>query len=348
MNDKEMTERYIYDVVKRVPQNMREEIEMELWALIEDMCAQEELSVEEALQKLGDPAEFAKRYRDHDNYLIGPDYYDQYLWVLKLSVFCVGISAVVSAIVQGLTQSDTIVHFFTRLFEEFFINLFGGTLSILGLITIIFAVMEYYKVAVQVKPGKNWSVKELSKNTTSVNSWTPRLLPAIPDKRAVISRGDCVITIIFIIIFSALLLFAPQIFGAFHYENGRLTSISCIFNIPEWGRIVPLFVFSLFVGLIDEMIRLVIGYYCKFVMYSNLICNTIQIVASVVLLKWLPIWNPDFAKEISAAFGIAKFSRGDLLAYWGSGVFSNVMLFIIVLICLVEIGVTVYKTLRYE
>lgn len=348
MNDKEMTKRYIYDVVKRVPQNMREEIEMELQALIEDMCAQEELSVEEALQKLGDPAEFAKRYRDHDSYLIGPDYYDQYLWVLKLSVVCVGISAVVSAIVQALTQSDTIVHFFTTLFEEFFINLFGGVLSILGLITIIFAVMEYYKVTLQVKPGKNWSVKELSKNTASVNSWTPRLLPAIPDKRAVISRGDCVFTIIFIIIFSALLLFAPQLFGAFRYENGRLTSIACIFNIQEWGRIVPLFVFSLFIGLIDEIIRLVIGYYCKFVMYSNLACNAIQIAAAVVLLKCLPLWNPDFAKEISAAAGIAEFSRGDLLAHWGSGIFSNVMLFIIILISLAEIGVTVYRTLRYE
>ena len=71
MNDKEMAKRYIYEVVKRVPQDMREEIEMELQALIEDMCSQEELSVEEALQKLGDPAKFAKRYRDHDNYLIG-------------------------------------------------------------------------------------------------------------------------------------------------------------------------------------------------------------------------------------------------------------------------------------
>ena len=348
MNDKEMAKRYIYEVAKRVPQDMREEIEMELQALIEDMCSQEELSVEEALQKLGDPAKFAKRYRDHDNYLIGPDYYDQYCWVLKLSIICVGISAVVSAVVQALTQSDTIVHFFTGLFEEFFINLFGGSLSILGLITIIFAVMEYYKVTVQVKPGKNWSVRELSKNTASVKSWTPRLLPAIPDKRAVISRGDCVFTIIFIIIFSALLLFAPQLFGAFHYENGRLTSIACIFNLPEWGRIVPLFVFSLFVGLIDEIIRLVIGYYCRFVMYGNLICNVFQIAAAVVLLKCLPIWNPDFAREIQTASGIAEFSRGDLLAYWGSGIFSNVMLLIIVLISLAEIGVTVYKTLRYE
>ena len=83
-------------------------------------------------------------------------------------------------------------------------------------------------------------------------------------------------------------------------------------------------------------------------MYGNLICNVFQIAAAVVLLKCLPIWNPDFAREIQTASGIAEFSRGDLLAYWGSGIFSNVMLLIIVLISLAEIGVTVYKTLRYE
>jgi len=53
MNDQEMVNRYLYEVVKRVPQDSREEIRMELQALIEDMCSAEQLSAEEALQKLG-------------------------------------------------------------------------------------------------------------------------------------------------------------------------------------------------------------------------------------------------------------------------------------------------------
>lgn len=341
-------DRYIYDVVRRVPQDSREEIRLELQSLIEDMCMEPESSMEQVLQKLGDPAEFAKRFRDHGSYLIGPDYYDHYLWVMKLALLGVGISALLSALILGISKSDNPVHFFVVFFQDFFTTLISGALSVMGIVTLIFAVMEYQKVKLQKKPEKTWSVKELSKNKASVNTWTPGLLPAIPDKRAVISRGDSVVSIIFIIILSALLLFTPQIFGAFHYENGQLTSIACIFNLGEWRRIMPLFLFTLFVGLIDEIIRLVIGYYCKPVMYTSMICNALQIIFAVLLLKCSPLWNPDFAKEVADMAGVRAFSRGDLLHYWGTDFFSNLLLTIICLLSLLEIAVAVYKTLKYS
>lgn len=356
LTEQEMMERYIYDVVRRVPQDSREEIRMELQSLIEDMCMElksstelnEDSLMEQVLQKLGDPAEFAKRFRDHGSYLIGPDYYDHYLWVMKLALLGTGISALVSAVILGVTEADNIVTFFVSFFSEFFATLISGAFSVMGIVTLIFAVMEYQKVKLQMKPEKKWTVKELSKNKASVNTWTPKLLPAIPDKRAVISRGDSVVSIIFIIVLSALLLFTPQIFGAFHYENGQLTSIACIFNLEEWRRIMPLFLFTLFVGLIEEIIRLVIGYYCKLVMYVSVICNVLQIIFAVLLLKCLPFWNPDFAEEVMKAFRVQTFSRGDILYYWGSNFFSNLILIIICLISLLEIGVAVYKTLRYS
>ena len=361
LTEQEMMERYIYDVVRRVPQDSREEIRMELQGLIEDMStelrssvelessAQAENSImEQVLQKLGDPAEFAKRFRDHGNYLIGPDYYDHYFWVMKIALFAVGISALVSAVVLGITKSNDVINFFVSFFGEFFSTLINGAFSVMGIVTLIFAVMEYQKVKIQKGPEKKWSVEELSKNKASVNTWTPGLLPAIPDKRAVISRGDSVFSIIFIIVLSALLLFTPQIFGAFHYENGQLISIACIFNLEEWRRIMPLFLFTLFVGLIEEIIRLVIGYYCKPVMYISGICNTLQIIFAVLLLKCLPLWNPHFAEEVMASTGIQAFSRGDILNYWGTDFFSNLILIIICLISLLEIAVAVYKSLKYS
>ncbi len=39
MNDQEMIKRYIYEVVKRTPQESRDDLRLELSALIEDMCA---------------------------------------------------------------------------------------------------------------------------------------------------------------------------------------------------------------------------------------------------------------------------------------------------------------------
>lgn len=348
MNEQEMIERYIYDVVKRVPQDSREEIRMELQSLIDDMCEQEDSSVEEVLQKLGEPAKFARRYRDEGSYLIGPDYYDDYVWIVKIALFGIVISALVSAIVNGIMNSGDVIYFFVEFFEEFFSTLINGSFSVIGTLTIIFAVMERKKAKFDIKPEKNWSVKDLSKNVATVNSWTPSLLPAVPDKRAVISRGDSVFSIIFTIVFIVLLIFAPQVFGAFHYEDGKLIPIASIFNMDEWNRIVPLFVFSLFVGMVNYIVRLIIGYHCKTVMYSTIITNVVQVAIAVVLFKCLPFWNPDFANQIGSAMEISEFSKGDILFYWESQGFENFLLLFVVLISLLEVGVSVYKTLKYN
>jgi len=332
MTEKDMIERYIYEVTKRVPQEMREEISMELHSLIEDMLEEGECTVEEVLKKLGNPAEFAKRYNDSPNYLIGPEYYSDYMWVLKLGLIGIGISAVVSAIVEAITGMETWIHFFTIFWSELFSTAINGAYSVIGIVTIIFGVLEWKKVKVSLKPEEKWDVKSL---------------PPIPDKRVIISRGDSIFSIVFIIIFATLLVMAPQLFGAFHFDDNKLISSICVFNLEAWDRIAPLLVFSLFIGLVDEIVRLVTGYYCKVVMYSNIICNVIQIACGIVLLKILPFWNPNFANKLQEYMDITEFSRGDILRFWGSETFNNYILAGICLISCIEIGVSVYKTLRY-
>ncbi len=348
MNEKDMIERYIYEVTKRVPQDMREEIALELQSLIEDMRGEEESTVEEVLQKLGSPAEFAKKYKDGPDYLIGPEYYEHYVWVLKLALIGIGISAVVSATMEGITGSETWADFFIKFFGELFYTAISGAYSVIGIVTIIFGVLEWKKVKISLKPEDKWTVGDLSKNVAAVKSWTPNSLPPIPDKRAVISRGDSVFSIIFITLFAALLLLAPELFGAFHHDGEKLISIACIFNLEAWDRIVPLLIFSLFIGLLDEIVRLVTGYYCKAVMYSSIICNGIQIACGIVLLKILPFWNLDFAKQIQQYEGITEFSSGDILRCWGSDTINNIILVAICLISCIEIAVAVYKTLKYS
>ena len=353
MSEKEMIERYIYEVVKRVPQESKEEIRMELQELIEDMCSEEERNVEEVLQKLGDPVEFAKHYRDENNSLIGPEYYDNYIWVLKIALIGIAISAVLSAFMHGIfgigngRNVGDIVDFFIRFFEELFATAINGAYSVVGIVTIIFAVMEWKKVKVNMKPKKQWSVDELSRNAASAKSWTPRSLPPVPDKRAVISRGDSVVSIIFISILAVLLIFTPQFAGMFRYGGNEIKITISIFNLEKWNVLAPILIFCLLVGMADEIIRLVTGYYCKVVMYSSMICNAIQIVCAVILLKFMPFWNPDFAEQIKEIMGVEEFAKEDLLRIWGSGTFDNIILALICGISLIEIGVTVYKTLKY-
>ena len=120
-----------------------------------------------------------------------------------------------------------------------------------------------------------------------------------------------------------------------------------VFNLDQWGTILPVFVLSLLVGLADEILQLVVGCYCKLVMVSNIVCGAIQIVLSVVVLKVLPIWNPNFVSEIQSALGGEASSAEKFLSFWKADMASNGLLAFIVLFTLVDIGVTIYKTLRY-
>lgn len=362
MSEQEMIERYIYEVTRRVPQEMRTEIRMELESLIEDMRTGEGLCVQEALARLGDPADFARRYRGDDSYLIGPDYYDNYIWILKIVLIGIGISAVVSALINAIMGGDgqsvsglakdgggtgEWVELFTHFFTELISSAVGGALGAVGVITVIFAILERQKVRITVKPEKSWDVGELTRNAPAARAWTPFSLPAIPDRRAVIKRSDSVASIIFISIFSALLLFVPELFGAFHYEDGTLRSIACVFNLERWESLAPILVFCLGAGLVNEIVRLATGYYSRAVMYSTIICNGIQIAGAVLLLFIFPLWNPDFARKISELAQIGSYSQWDMLSYWNTEMLNR-LLFLFILICsLAEVAVAVYKTLRY-
>lgn len=347
MSKKEMMERYIFEVTKRVPKDMREEITLELQSLIDDMCGDGEATVEEVLQKLGSPQEFARKYRDIPKYLIGPEYYDNYMWVLKLALGAIMLAALVSSVVQGITHVDEGVGIVGLVIGEFFEIALNGTYSAIGVVTIIFGVLEWKNVKVDLKPESKWSVDELQKNAANAKVWTPNLLPPIPDKRAVISRGESVFSILIITVFGALVVFTPEVFSAFHHDGYKFIHISNLFNLEAWDRIIPILIIAVFVGLLDEVIRLVAGYYCKTVMISSVFCGVVHIACGVILMKVLPFWNPSFGEDLKQYIGVAEYAAGDFLGYWGTSVFNNGFLVIICVISGIEMAVSIYKTLRY-
>ena len=189
MNDQEMIKRYIYEVVKRTPQESRDDLRLELSALIEDMCAEEHISAEQALLKLGSPDKFADRYRENSRYLIGPEYYDNYLWVIKIALACIGISALVSAVVTSILNADHVVRFCIIFFQELISTAITGSIATTGIITIVFAVLQHQNVKLQKK----------SEAGTKPKSWTPSMLQPVPDQRVIINRGDSFVSIVFII-----------------------------------------------------------------------------------------------------------------------------------------------------
>lgn len=354
-NEKEWMDRYIYQVIRRLPKAQREEVRLELEELIGDMY-EDKGSIEDVLTQLGNPAEFAKQYQNTQQHLIGPEYFETYLWFVKVVLLCTAIPILAISLLSAYGQMSAITsqNIAQIVIRAILNGLISGITDILiscssafGAVTLIFAIMERQKVQIEMKKAEKWSVEKLSEEKKFTESrWTPSFLEPVPDKRAIISRGDSIVSIIFIVIFSVLLIFAPHFFAAIITEGESVMTIP-IFNLDQWGIILPIFVLSLLIGLADEILRLVVGCYCKLVMISNIVCGTIQIVLSAVILKILPIWNPNFSTELQLALSEGAVSPTKWFMHWNADIASNGLLTLIFVITLAEIGVTLYKTLRY-
>lgn len=353
--EKEMVERYIYEVVRRVPKGQREDIQMELQGLIEDMYESGEGTVEEILEKLGEPGEFAKKYRDENRYVIGPEYYDDYIWVLKIVLLGVVISAIVSSVVGIRITSSQLIDSVIDAMVDGMVNFCISVVGAFGMVTFIFAFLEYQKVKIDIRKELEWSVKDLRPvfdkakvDLKKETVWSVKDLGPVPDKRAMISRGDSLVGLIFIVILGGLLIFTPHLFGAYVIEGKEIVRTIPIFNMEKWSMILPILLVSIFIGFLDEMVKLVMGCYCKTVMLVNVISGGLQILLLTFALKVLPIWNLNFAKDVAEQFDFNISSKGDIMNYWGTETISNLVLGIICLVTVIEVGVTIYKTIRYS
>lgn len=354
-NEKDLMDRYIYQVTRRLPKGQREEVRLELEELIGDMYT-DKPSMEEVLTQLGDPAEFAKQYQGEQQYLIGPAYFETYLWFVKVVLICVAAPILAVSLVGAFGQSPGVVSqnalpVTIRAIVDGLAtgipNALISCLSAFGAVTLLFVIMERQKAKIEIKKAEKWSVEKLSGEKKPVKAgWTPGFLEPVPDKKALISRGDSIIGIVFLVIFCILLVFAPHFFAAVFPKGETITTVP-VFNLNQWGIILPVFVFSLLISLADEILRLVVGYYCKLVMISNIVCGALQIVLSAVVLKVLPLWNPNFVPELQQAMGEDAYAAETFLTHWNAGAVSNGILALLIAITLAEIGVTIYKTYRY-
>lgn len=339
--EREWMERYIYQVVRRLPKDQRKEVEWELKELIGDM-AEQEASMEAVLQKLGDPALFAAKYREESSCLIGPEYYDTWRWFVKVVLLCdlipVALLSLVKGFREGFAQAgESMLHGVISAFAQGLGNAITDCLitgiGAFGFVTIVFAVLERKKIGLD---GDKRTRKDERK------SWTPQRLSPIPNQKAVISKGDCVVSIVFMVLFAIFLGIEPKLFAVI-CKGGEGMVMIPVLNLEEWSSIFPVVAISLLIGLADEILKLTTGVYCRLVMVSCIVCNVIQIFCGVLLLKVLPFWNPHFTEQLQQT----EWGRSGILMHIGEGPFSDLVLMLCIGIALAEIGVTVYKTLRY-
>ncbi len=355
MNDKELTDRYIYQVVRRLPKEQRDEVSLELQELISDM-SEEEGSVEATLIKLGDPVKFAQKYMDDSRHLIGPAYFDTYVMVLKIALLCAVISIFIVSLVEGMISREiwsggadagavTTAIIKIRI-SDAVANTINTAIGVFGVVTLIFAIMERNTVDIDGKKEKTWNVNDLGKvEPAKKAAWSPRTLSPVPHSKAVIKRSESIISIVFTVILGVLVIFAPHFFGVI-FVDGDVAETIPIVNLDKWNIILPFFLASLIFGLADDILRLVVGRYNLRVMFGSIIAGGFQIVLSVIILKVLPFWNPDFGNELEKVIQNQHLPT-EFFKYFNATLASNIFLAFLIVITALEIITTIYKTLRY-
>lgn len=353
--DMELMRRYIYQVIRRLPKNQKDEVALELQELISDMYERSK-AMETVLTELGDPAIFADKYKEEKHYLIGPEYYDTYLWFMKVVLVCTFLPVFAVSVIEGIQQElmgadsglvGAAVSAVAVGLTDAVVNSVISCISVFGGVTLTFAIMERQKVKLDKKQEKQWSVEDLGDNMAAGGKrWTPKTLSPIPHKKAVISRGDSIAGIVFMVIFCVLLIFAPEFFSMVLKGEEDMIVIH-LFNLDAWNQILPLVIISMAAGLAEEILRLVTGVYCRLVMIANIVSGSIQIICCILIFKVFPFWNPDFTQQVKQQLGEKAQGAIDLLYYVNDERFSNLILAAIVAITLLEIVFTVYRTLRY-
>jgi hypothetical protein len=319
-NDKDyavMIDRYVYDVTRRLPASQREDIEKELRGLIDDMLEQRSNNpgkedVEAVLIELGRPSTLAAKYRGTKRYLIGPELYDTYFFVLKIVMGAVALGITIALII-GLTTSPP--HNVFAAIGTFIGTVISAVVQAFAWVTVAFALVERYATH-----KDQWQ-----------DTWKPIDLPEIPKASARIRPGEPIAGIVFGVI--ALIVFnvAPEVLSIYIYKDA-MTMIP-IFNLDVWHSMLPLIDVMIVLGILKEAFRLVSGRHTLRLAAAVTAVNIVTIV--LVIMVFLPpaIWNVDLVSSLRATADMSWADSFNLERIWsivpkvivGLTIFGNVV-----------------------
>jgi hypothetical protein len=285
-------DKYVFAVTRGLPQTQREDIEKELRTLIEDMMEEykdtepEEKRAEKVLLDLGDPAILADKYRDTKRYLIGPQNFDNYIFVLKIVLGAVLVGISIAEVVGVVFLNDKIS--ITNTVGDYLLTLVSSLIQAFAWVTGIFAMLEY----------KGYKLDGLEMKKKQRGTWSISDLPEIPQDKAVISRKDSIFSIIFSTIFIMILFFAPKLMGVFILNKQADLVVIPILNVGTLNG-YRIFIFIIFfIGLLKEVLKIISGRWMLKLSLSVVVLNSIGLILVLVIFSNAGIYNDNLPSEL--------------------------------------------------
>lgn len=326
---KNMIERYIYAVVRRLPEETREEVKSELQANIYDMLPENptDQEIENLLVELGNPRDMAVKYQTKERYLISPRYFDDYIYTLKIVIAILVIVSVVFGFIDELTtqQSRSAWEMIGRMIGDAIANSFEGAYQGFLFTTIIFVIIEQ----AQLKIKKPWTIKDL---------------PELPKENKVsISRTSTIVSLVFSMTFSLIFI---MILADYHDVVGLYIEnqmVAPFFNTDYIKVFVPIFVILLGLSLLVHVFKLMDGRWTWRVTILYTITQLAEMIVLIVFFTSPDMMDSLFHIEMAnlLEIDVDKVRNGFEIGF-------RVIASIIGFFTAVDLGVTWYKVLRYE
>jgi hypothetical protein len=287
----ELIDRYVYQVTRRLPAAQRADIEAELRGLIDDMLAAKtdaptKDDIAAVLRELGRPAELAAKYSDSTRYLIGPEYFDLYLLVVRIVLAATAFGMALALVIGYATSPPGSI---AGAVANFFVSVVSVLVQAFAWVTVIFALIERW--------AKGSPAKAVPFN--------PADLPPVPTQKAAIKRSEPIVGIVFTVLFLVLLNAAPQLFSAYIAMDDTLCVVP-VFDLAVFHRLLPLIDVMICLGLVKELLRLIIG---RHTLPLSFVLTALNVVSAIMfILLFGPasgVWNPDFMSQIGTEWSLS-------------------------------------------
>lgn len=326
---KNLIDRYLYDVTKRLPENMRDDVNRELRSNIEDMLSNDpnEAEIEKVLIDMGSPAKLAVKYHPKPRYLISPELFDDYLTVLKivaitLSVLLAGLA--VFKIVFGDIGGEYAIATAISIIVSFLTAAFTGIVQAFFWVTLAFFCVEYF--------GKK----------NGVITWSPKNLPELPaNAKVVIKSSDTiangVFSTFFTILFLAGTLRHPQFIA--WYEVGAPTVP--LFNEEIIRQFLPFYMFIIVLTLFLMFFKLVKGRWSVGIAAAQTIFSVFSAVLGVAIITRPGLFTDAFIARFAEKVQV---SAETMTEYFSTGV--TVLIVLTVVGAIGEIISAIRKTVK--
>ncbi len=298
-----LIDRYVYDVIRRLPEKSRPDVEKELRANIADMLPENatQEDMDRVLASLGDPAKLSEQYRTRPRYLISPAFFDDYLMVLKLVIPILAVVFLVLHLFGALTQKPI-----EGSYGQVFVSILAGALSSLFTavtngflwVTLAFALTEYFN-GVQTK--KDWTLKDL---------------PDIPPQNAVkISRTETIIGMVLSALFLITMTRYQHLIA--WYEYGQSGIHTPLFSSLAVSRYVPYLVVLTACSWAVAAVKLYFGRWNILTAVLQGISDIAWAVAFILFLRSPDTFNPGFIARMAETF---KLDLAVMNEHWQRGI----------------------------